>query len=438
MTEEKKKLSNWGNFPSIQAREFSVFGNEQIKKLLQNPHQILARGNGRCYGDAALNEHVISTLQLKHFLAFDESEGTITCESGVLFSDILNLVVPKGFFLPVTPGTKFITVGGAIAADIHGKNHHKEGCFSEFVTTFKIMIDSGEILTCSRSENPGIFWDTIGGMGLTGVILEATFKLKPIENSYICVESIKAKNLSEIMALFEASKDWTYTVAWIDCLQKGDKMGRSILMRGEHATSEQLSEKQAKNPLLPSPKKFVKIPFNFPGFALNTWSVKLFNWFYYHKQVSKVVKSTVHFEPFYYPLDTVLEWNRIYGASGFIQYQFVIPLEAGENAMREILEEIAESKQGSFLAVLKLFGAANEKAHNSFPIEGYTLALDFKVNKRLYNLVPKLDAIVKKYSGRIYRAKDSLSDSSLTNYVQANTTKFNSIQNQRIKEQETV
>lgn len=428
----KKNIKNWGNFPKIEASEYVLDDISRAKDILLEEETVLPRGNARSYGDAALNETVISTLPLQYFLDFNSKEGILKCQAGVLFSDILDFVVPYGYFLPVTPGTKFITVGGAIAADVHGKNHHKEGCFSEFVSQFSIILPSGEILSCSRGENADIFWETIGGMGLTGIIVEATFQLKKIENSYIYVESIKAKNLDEIMELFEASEDWTYTVAWIDCLQKGKHIGRSIIMRGEHAKTEQLSENQQKFKLKTSTAKAIKIPFSFPGFALNAVSVKAFNWLFYNKQISKSTKKVVHYEPFFYPLDSILEWNKIYGKEGFIQYQFVIPKGIGREALRDILQTIAQSKQGSFLAVLKLFGKNNQKAYNSFPIEGYTLALDFKVNKRLYQLVPKLDAIVRKYSGRVYRAKDSLSHPKLLDYVKVRNTKFNSVQNQRI------
>lgn len=428
----EKTISNWGKFPKLKASEYLFENLRKTKIILKGEKTVLARGNGRSYGDAALNKTVMSTLSLKHFLDFDTSKGILTCEAGVLFSAILDLVVPKGFFLPVTPGTKFITVGGAIAADVHGKNHHKEGCFSEFVTQFKLVVDTGETKLCSRTENEALFWESIGGMGLTGIIVEATFQLKKIENSYFYVESIKAKNLSEVFQLFETSKNWSYTVAWIDCLQKGEHLGRSILMRGEHAKTEQLSAKQRKELLKTPPQKNIRIPFNLPSFVLNTWSVKLFNLLYYYKQWTTNKKTITHFEPFFYPLDAILEWNKIYGKKGFIQYQFVLPKEKSMIGLQEILQTIAKSKQGSFLAVLKLFGVNNPKAHNSFPIEGYTLALDFKVNKKLYTLVPRLDAIVKKHGGRIYRAKDSLSNSSLMEYVNIKTTKFNSVQNRRI------
>jgi decaprenylphospho-beta-D-ribofuranose 2-oxidase len=428
-----KTIANWGNFPKMEAQEIDT---KHIVKLLNDETatgSFIARGNGRCYGDAALNETVVSTLDLKYFIDFDVEKGEMECQSGVLFSDLLDFLVPRGFFLPVTPGTQFITLGGAIAADVHGKNHHVDGCFSEFVLDFQLLTSSGTIIRCSENENAKAYWQTIGGMGLTGVILSARFRLKKIENSYIYQESIKAKNLDEVFALFEDSKDWTYTVAWIDCLQKGKQLGRSVLMRGEHATNDQLSKKQMEQQHQIPKKGKLNIPLNFPGFVLNSLIVKAFNLIYYYKQWSKKKDFTSHYATFFYPLDAILNWNKIYGKKGFIQYQFVIPKETSKEGMREVLTAIAESGQGSFLAVLKLFGKKNEKAFNSFPIEGYTLALDFKVNKKLALLVPILDKIVLQHGGRIYRAKDSMSRPELTNYLTTDGSSFDSVQNKRIK-----
>lgn len=428
-----KTIANWGNFPKIEATEIGM--DEAGRRLTSNAKTdtLLARGNARCYGDAALNETVVSTLELNHFLEFDAVQGVMECQAGVLFSELLEFLVPRGFFLPVTPGTQFITLGGAIAADVHGKNHHKEGCFSEFVEHLHLMTSSGTVVKCSIEENSELYWQTIGGMGLTGILLSARFRLKKIENSYIYQESIKARNLDAVFELFEDSKDWTYTVAWIDCLQRGKHMGRSILMRGEHAAKDQISPRQAKDPYLIPKKGSLNIPFNFPGFVLNTLSVKTFNWLYYYKQFSKKKTFISHYKTFFYPLDSIGHWNKIYGKNGFIQYQFVLPKEKSKAGMKEVLEVIARSGQGSFLAVLKLFGTRNEKAFNSFPIEGYTLALDFKVNKKLLQLVPKLDIIVLNYGGRVYRAKDSLSRPELTNYLKTEETGFDSVQNRRIK-----
>ena len=428
-----RTVANWGNFPKMEAQEVDTKHFLELLNTRITADTFIARGNGRCYGDASLNDTVVTTLDLNHFIDFDAEKGEMECQAGVLFSELLDFLVPRGFFLPVTPGTQFITVGGAIAADVHGKNHHMEGCFSEFVLDFQLLTDAGVIISCSKEKNPDVFWQTIGGMGLTGIIMSARFRLKKIENSYIYQESIKAKNLDEIFTLFEESQDWTYTVAWIDCLQKGKNIGRSILMRGKHATNDQLSKKQREQQYQIPKKGKLSIPFNFPGFVLNSLSVKAFNLLFYYKQWSKKKEFVSHYSTFFYPLDAILNWNKIYGKKGFIQYQFVTPKETSKEAMMEVLSAIAKSGQGSFLAVLKLFGKKNEKAYNSFPIEGYTLALDFKVNKELFLLVPKLDEIVLQYGGRIYRAKDSLSRPELTNYLTIDEGRFDSIQNKRIK-----
>ena len=430
----KQTVTNWGNFPVVEKEMKSEDSSAKIQKYIRDNHDIIARGNGRCYGDAALSENIFSTKRLNKFISFDRLNGIIECESGVLLSDVLEVIVPQGYFLFVTPGTKFITVGGAIASDVHGKNHHAEGCFSEYVIEFSLMNEKGEILACSKTENADKFWSTIGGMGLTGIILSAKFKLKNIESSYIRQESIKAENLDEIFKLFDESESWTYNVAWIDCLQKDKNLGRSIMMRGEHAFKHELPKKLQDNPLLVKKNTSPSIPFYFPNFVLNNLTVKLFNFLYYSKQTKKEVKNFVHYESFFYPLDIVNDWNRIYGKSGFIQYQMVIPKEKGKEGMKRILETIAKSGNGSFLAVLKLFGKDNPEAYNSFPMEGYTLALDFKVNKKLKKLVAQLDDIVEEFGGRIYLTKDSMSKSSLTNYLQnVQNPKFISMQQKRIQ-----
>jgi len=428
-----QKVTNWGNFPVVEKEIKSEDSIEKIKDFVRNNNEVIARGNGRCYGDASLSEHIFSTKRLNKFISFDRLNGVIECESGVLLSEILEVIVPQGYFLYVTPGTKFISVGGAIASDVHGKNHHAEGCFSEYLETFSLLNENSEVITCSRTQNEDKFWATIGGMGLTGIILSAKFKLKNIETAYIRQESIKAENLDEIFKLFDESESWTYNVAWIDCLQTGKNIGRSIIMRGEHAFKHELPKKFQQNPLRLKQKFIPKVPFYFPDFMLNKWSVKLFNYLYYNKQQKKEVKNFVDYETFFYPLDVVNDWNKIYGKKGFIQYQMVIPKEKGKAGMKKILETIAKSGNGSFLAVLKLFGKENPSAYNSFPLEGYTLALDFKVNPKLAKLVSDLDEIVEEFGGRIYLTKDSMSKSSLTNYLRnVQNPKFVSVQHKRI------
>ena len=429
-----KKVTNWGNYPVVEREIRSEASIERIKDFVINNPEVITRGNGRCYGDASLGDVIFSTEKLNKFISFDPENGIMECESGVLLSEILDIIVPRGFFLYVTPGTKFITIGGAIASDVHGKNHHTEGCFSECLLDFSVMNENGDVILCSREENSALFWATMGGMGLTGIILSARFKLKKIETSYMRQESIKAENLDDIFRLFEESAKWTYTVAWIDCLRKGRSRGRSILLRGEHASVTELPQSLSKKTIQVKNKQLLSMPFFFPGFALNTLSVQLFNMLYYFKQLRKTVKSFVSYESFFYPLDIIGYWNRIYGKKGFIQYQMVIPKEKGKEGMEKILETISSSGQGSFLAVLKLFGKNNPLTYNSFPFEGYTLALDFKVTRQLKPLIDKLDDIVEEYGGRIYLSKDSMSKESLTDYLKNTSSgKFVSLQQKRIK-----
>jgi decaprenylphospho-beta-D-ribofuranose 2-oxidase len=426
-------IANWGNFPIAEAVVNAEDAYPKIAQMVRQSEHIIARGNGRCYGDAALGKEVFSTKRLNKFIHFDAQTGVLTCESGVLLSQVLAFAVPRGYFLYVTPGTKFVSVGGAIASDVHGKNHHKEGCFSDYVQAFDLMIENGDILHCSATENSDKYWASFGGMGLTGIILNAKFKLKKIETSYIKQESIKAENLDEIFRLFEESEDWTYTVAWIDCLQTGKDIGRSIMIRGEHALLSELPENLKPNPLKMIKEGGPTVPFFFPNFALGKLSIKLFNWVFYHKQRSKHKSQIGHYEPFFYPLDAVQDWNKIYGKNGFIQYQMLIPKAAGKEGMRAILECIGRSGQGSFLAVLKLFGHNNPQAYNAFPQEAYTLALDFKYHPKLRLLVARLDDLVEQYGGRIYRTKDAMSKNTITDYLQnTQSAKFQSQQSQRI------
>jgi len=437
MKAEKQNISNWGNFPAIAARVRTTEFESVLQQIIQETEETLvARGNGRCYGDAALHQTIFSTLKLNKLLAFDATHGFLECQAGTLLSDILDFIVPRGFFLPVTPGTKFITVGGAIAANVHGKNHHSEGCFSRHLISFRIVNGAGEVIECSREKNAIIFWNTVGGMGLTGVIIDARFSLKRIETAFIRQESIKAKNLQEIMQLFEASKDWTYTVSWIDILQTGTNLGRSIIMRGEHARLDELPNHLQKDPLqLPSKLK-LNIPFSMPSFVLSKATVKAFNFLFYHKQFSKQKNSIIDYDTYFYPLDAINNWNRLYGKKGFTQYQFVLPKDKSEEGLTEALALIKKSGLGSFLTVLKLFGQNEPKAIHAFPMEGYTLALDFKITKKLPALIEKLDELMLKLGGKVYRAKDAFSDRRLSDLdFTYRDHKFESVQSNRLKNQ---
>lgn len=399
-----KKIANWGNFPVKETEEKSFSYPDELKNLVTSRTNIIARGNGRCYGDASLAENTFSTLKYDKALSFDTENGIFECQSGMMLSDILEVTVPKGWFLPVTPGTKLITVGGAIGSDVHGKNHHVDGCFGHHVREMDIMLATGEIVTCSQHIRTDLFEATCGGMGLTGIIMRVKFGLKKIESSYIRQKQLKAENLEEVIRLFDEYKDYTYSVAWIDCLKKGKHFGRSILILGEHATLNDLNENQKKEPLKLPKKKQINFPFNLPSWVLNTFTVKAFNFLYYGKNFKKEINNIVSYEPFFYPLDAILNWNRGYGKKGFIQYQFVLPLSA-KDGLVEILQMISDKGMGSFLAVLKVFG--HQDSLISFPMEGYTLALDFPVRKGLFEFCDEMDKVVLKHGGRLYMSKDA-------------------------------
>jgi FAD/FMN-containing dehydrogenase len=369
---------------------------ESLQELISEHHDLIPYGNGRSYGDSALSTNIINVKPHDYFIDFDEGNGLLHMQAGVLLSEILESFVPRGWFLKITPGTKLITVGGAIASDVHGKNHHVEGCFSECVKDFKIMLANGKVVTCSKEATPELFKATCGGQGLTGVILTARIYLKKINSKYLNQTTIKTNNLKETFAAFEEYKTSPYSVAWIDCLAKGDKLGRCLLMIGDFRDDGKLDYKG---------KLKHSIPFIFPSFALNNWTVRAFNWLYYGKVKKRISQQKVDIDSFFYPLDAIGNWNRIYGKLGFTQYQFILPLEHSYNGLEEILKAISDSGKGSFLAVLKLYGKANDN-FLSFPLDGYSLALDFKIEKGIFDLLDVLDEIVVKYNGRIYLSKD--------------------------------
>ncbi len=400
----KKAIANWGNYPVMESDEKTFSFTDEAQQYVKNTNEFIPRGNGRCYGDASLAANTISTLKYDKILSFDTEKGIFECQSGLTLDKILDIIVPKGWFLPVTPGTKFITVGGAVASDIHGKNHHIDGSFSSHIIDMDILSGTGAIITCSNAIYNDLFWATCGGMGLTGVIIRIKFDLKKIETSYIKQKQLKAKNLEEVILWFDEYKDYTYSVAWIDCLKKGKHFGRSILMLGEHATINELPESKKNNPLKPPKKKQITFPFNLPSFVLNKLTVKAFNFLYYGKNLKREINNVVSYEPFFYPLDAILHWNRGYGKKGFVQYQFVLPLQSKQGLI-EILNKISDEGLGSFLAVLKVFGKQDDLI--SFPTEGYTLALDFPVRNGLFTFLDELDKIVLKYGGRLYMSKDA-------------------------------
>ncbi|VAW44724.1 Putative oxidoreductase [hydrothermal vent metagenome] len=394
-------LTGWGCYPQQDSQQYHATHLHKIPDFVtQNDNELIARGLGRSYGDSALAQTTLNTQSLNHLLDFDIETGIVHCSAGISLAEMLKVFVPKGWFLPVTPGTQFVTVGGAIASDVHGKNHHLDGCFSQHLINLTLCVASGECITCSPTEHRELFLATCGGMGLTGIIVSATLKLIPVESAFIEETTWKTANLTETLEQFDAHHQSTYSVAWIDCLSKGKHLGRSLLMLGEHAKPQ-----TAHNFKIAPPSKLA-VPFNMPNGLLNAFTVKAFNTLYYHKVRQKKSQRLAHYAPFFYPLDSIQNWNRLYGKNGFTQYQFVLPKEAGLEGLTKILTEIVDSKRGSFLAVLKVFGAHNAN-YLSFPIEGYTLAIDFKIDPTLFAFLDKLDQIVLDYGGRLYLTKDA-------------------------------
>ena len=395
---------SWGRFPSAEHDVHCLSARPddwQLAKLPDRP--LLVFGNGRSYGDVCLNDGgvLIDCRALNRIISFDEERGVLHCEAGVLLSDILQRIVPKGWFLPVTPGTKFATIGGAIANDVHGKNQHRSGTFGCHLTCFELLRSDGTRLRCLPTENADYFGATIGGLGLTGVITWAEFTLKKIPSPYITQEVIRFSSLSDFFELSATSdRAFEYTVAWIDCLAKGRSLGRGLFMRGNHAEPE-VCPQQTK------PRLQFTFPFDPPFALVNNLSLRLFNTLYYYKQLRKHAKSVVHYDPFFYPLDTIRFWNRMYGSRGFLQYQCVVPPDDAPAAIEEILDRIAIAGTGSFLAVLKTFGDRTSPGLLSFPRPGVTLALDFPYQgKTTLDLFERLDEITRAAGGAVYPAKD--------------------------------
>jgi FAD/FMN-containing dehydrogenase len=413
---KNKRYKSWGGYPKT-THDVHIL-NWRSDRISSNSIQnksFLPYGNGRSYGDVCLNDGgiLLDCINLDHFINFDPQTGLIRCESGVTFSSILKMVVPKGWFLPVTPGTQFVTVGGAIANDVHGKNHHKSGTFGQHLLRFELLRSDGSRHICSKNENTGLFKATIGGLGLTGVITWAEFKLTPVKNALIAQEMIRFSNLNDFFELARNSdQNYEHTVAWIDCLATGKKTGRGIFIRGNHADHTNINI-----PNTPGIK--LNFPFEPPFTLINSLSLKAFNFLYYHKQRKDRINSLIHYQPFFYPLDAIYNWNRIYGSKGFFQYQCVVPTDNMQDAMGEILKRIGSAGLGSFLCVLKLFGHKESPGLLSFPMPGATLALDFSNNgDKTLNLFSQLDEVIRSAGGRINPSKDSRmsSEDFLTSY----------------------
>lgn len=412
----KETLEGWGRYPRSQAWLSRPEKRENLRALLEEARQegqgFLARGLGRSYGDAALlkDGRVALSEGLNLYRSFDEATGWLECEAGVSYKDLLETFVKRGFFPPVTPGTKFVSLGGAIACDVHGKNHHLDGSISKHIAHFDLLLANGEVKRVSKEKDPELFWATVGGLGLTGVILAVKLKLTPIHSPWMKVESMRVENLDHFFEISSDSARFTHTVSWIDCLSKGKRMGRGIFMRGEHAGAGEVGKDASFSGLKSKILPHLNVPFDFPKETLNKASIRLFNEVYFRKHPKGSQTSLQHYEPFFYPLDAVQHWNRIYGDRGFLQYQMVLPHEKGQRSLRACLHAITQSGLGSFLAVIKEFGEGNPGLL-SFPSPGVTLALDFpNYGKPLFKLLDHLDQLVLKAGGKVYLGKDARLD----------------------------
>jgi decaprenylphospho-beta-D-ribofuranose 2-oxidase len=399
-------LSGWGRYPVVDCRQTRPIDPDEATSTSEAANgRLIARGNGRSYGDASLNpDNTLVTRALDRFITFDANAGWLTCEAGVLLSDIIDAMLPRGWFPMVTPGTRFVTVGGMIASDVHGKNHHRDGSFCHHVAWFDLALGDGGVLRCSRDDHADLFAATCGGMGLTGVVLRACIRLRAVESAAIRQRTLRADHLDHAIELFETTLDWTYSVAWIDCLATGARTGRSVLLLGEHATRDELDAKRRAVPLARPQSRARRLPITPPAFVMGRTAMRLFNTAYYAAQ--RQGERLVDINPYFYPLDAVLDWNRVYGAAGFVQYQCVLPLADSRRGLGRLLAAIAATGDASFLAVLKRMGPASPGLIG-FPMEGYTLALDFPASPVNLTLLDRLDAITTDHNGRVYLAKDA-------------------------------
>lgn len=394
------RIAGWGGVGTL--------GEERLSEDLVSATEgvPLSRGLGRSYGDSAVppasQPLVVGTVLADRLLAFDEASGLLRAEAGLSLYELNRIFLPRRFFVPVTPGTQFVTLGGMVASDVHGKNHHVAGCFGEHVTALRVRVGDGRIVECSPELHPDLFYATIGGMGLTGHILEVTFRMARIPSCWIYQETERVPDLDRLLeALGEAAEKYPMTMAWIDCLKSGPAMGRGILYRGRWATEAEAPKRA------PSPKLRLRVPFQLPSWVMSEQSVRLFNAAVYHQHVPQVRRGLVSPEEFFYPLDSIRNWNRIYGKAGFTQHQAVLPASAGRGSVRRFLELLTSQGGASFLCVLKDCGAQGQ-GMLSFPMPGTSIALDLALRDHTQVHIDRLNELVIREGGRIYLTKDAL------------------------------
>lgn len=399
----RETLYGWGHTTGSVADVTSPGDVHAIEALFASSREVIARGLGRSYGDAAqLGGGVVMLNRALNGIGAIDEQGVVTVGAGVSIDELLQVAIPAGWFVPVTPGTRQVTIGGAVAADVHGKNHHVDGSFAHHVLAMQIVTPTGSF-TISPTNDPDLFWATFGGMGLTGVVTSVTLRMLPIETDQVLVDTDRFANLDDVMSAMASGDDsYRYSVAWVDCMTKGSNMGRAILTRGDHASSDEVEKPSLGGPK--SPK--LVVPFNAPSGLLNSLSVRAFNEIWFRSAPRHEEREPTSLSTFFHPLDGVRDWNRLYGSRGFVQYQFSVPSSAGDTVV-DVIKRLSESGVASFLAVLKRFGPPNP-GPLSFPIAGWTLALDLPVGPtQLPELLDDLDNLVIGAGGRIYFAKDA-------------------------------
>ncbi len=411
MVTRKVKLTGWGLTEPTVAQVAEPRSAEEVAGLVKDLKSggLIARGLGRSYNNAAQNDGgvVVSTTQMTHVLSFDPDTGVVTCEAGVSLEQLMVMFLPKGWFVPVTPGTRQVTVGGAIAADVHGKNHHSAGSFARHVHSFDLLTADGDVRTVTPDSDPDLFWGTAGGMGLTGIILRATFGLKKVETSRLIVDTVRTADLDETMDyLSSTDQDYDYTVAWTDCLAAGRRLGRSVITSGDFAVMSEVRYRDRADRFAFRSSALLGAPPAVPPGLINRHTVALLNDAWYRKAPRRKTGEIQTIGKFFHPLDGISHWNRVYGPAGFRQYQFVVPFAASDT-VRLALERVSALRAPSFVTVLKRFGDG-DPGMLSFPIPGWTLALDFPSRTPwLPQLLSELDEMVLEAGGRLYLAKDS-------------------------------
>ena len=412
------RLSGWGRVPSTFAVEVR---SENLLKLSQALP--LARGLGRAYGDAALpapgEQRIGGTALADRLLEFDHNRGVLKAEAGVSLAALARVLLPRGWFTPVSPGTRFVTLGGMIAADVHGKNHHRDGTIGRHVESLTVRTGLGDVVECSPTLHADLFWATLGGMGLTGMVIDATIRMAAVPSPWIVEERQQANDLDHFIDMLqESGKNWPMTVGWIDTLSTGSELGRGILIRGRWATGDEAGDRMPR-----LVDRGITVPFAFPEVFLNKWVVKTFNAAHYTLHRKRSEKRIVHPWTFFYPIDVLRDWSRLYGRRGFTQYQCVLPNVVAKAATRAVLAEVSRQSSSSFLCVIKDCGAEGNGLL-SFPLPGVSVALDIPFRNATQSLVDALNSIVAAAGGRIYLAKDALTRRSQIRALEPRLDKF--------------